>query len=59
MQAVVGSRLVAQQTPRAVTLSPPSLVTVPPLLADVLVIRLTAVVMTVGVEGVVNGSSLP
>jgi hypothetical protein len=42
----VGSLL--QQTPRSYTASDPSLVTVPPLMAEELVISVTAEVITVG-----------
>jgi hypothetical protein len=57
---VVGLGLVDQQTPLAVTAAPPSLVTFPPETAEVAVIELTAVVVTVGnMASVVNESSLP
>ena len=46
--AVVGFSLVLQQTPRAVTGEVPSFVTVPPLVAEVCVISVIAVVVTVG-----------
>ena len=48
--AVVGDELVLQQTPRAVTLAPPSLLTFPPAVALVLVIVDAAVVVSVGCE---------
>lgn len=41
---VVGFEVVFQQTPRAVTLAPPSKVTFPPLIAEVVAMALTAVV---------------
>ena len=44
----VGLWLVLQQTPRAVTVVLPSLVTLPPHIADVVVILLTTAVVTVG-----------
>ena len=47
-KAMVGLAVVAQQTPRAVTVEPPSLVTLPPLAAVVIVIAVAAVVITVG-----------
>ena len=48
---VVGFALVLQQTPLAVIAPPPSLVTLPPLVADVDVILVAAVVApTVGGE---------
>ena len=57
---VVGFDDVLQHTPRAVTVAPPSLVTLPPELAEVAAIRDTAVVVTVGaVRVVVNSTSLP
>ena len=46
--AVVGFALVDQQTPRTVTAEPPSAVTVPPLVAPVPVMLVTAVVDNVG-----------
>jgi len=59
LSAVVGEPVVFQHTPRAVTASPPSLVTFPPLSAVVPVMLEMAVVVTVGVVSVVNESSLP
>ena len=47
-KAMVGFAVVAQQTPRAVTVAPPLLVTLPPLVAVVIVIAVAAVVVTVG-----------
>ena len=49
----VGFCEVLQHTPRAVTAELPALVTLPPLVAVVLVILLAAVVVTVGVRAVV------
>ena len=49
----VGFCEVLQQTPRAVTESPPSLVTLPPLVAVVEVMPLAEVVVTVGATAVV------
>ena len=46
--AVVGEALVLQQTPRAVTVAPPSEVIFPPLLAVVATIALAFVVVSVG-----------
>jgi hypothetical protein len=59
--AIVGSAVVAQHTPLAVTDAPPSEVTFPPETAVVNVIEVIAVVVTVGaVTGlVVNETSLP
>ena len=52
--AVVGSGDVLQQTPRAVTAAPPSLVTFPPLVADDEVIdEASAVVSTGSIAAVV------
>ena len=48
-----------QQTPFAVTVAPPSSVTLPPLSADFSVIALIAVVVNEGIVRVVNVSSLP
>ena len=42
---------VPQQIPRAETPAPPSLVTTPPLVAEVIVMFVTAVVVTVGTTG--------
>ena len=51
-KAMVGFAVVLQQTPRAVTAAPPSALMVPPLVAVVFVIAVTAVVVIVGmVEG--------
>ena len=61
--AIVGPEDVFQQTPRAVMLAPPSEVTLPPLVAAVVVIALIAVVIlitgavAVGLVGV-DGSDL-
>ena len=49
-KAMVGFAAVLQQTPRAVTVAPPSTVTLPPLAAVVIVIAVAAVVVTVGNE---------
>ena len=51
--AVVGFGLVLQHTPLAVMAEPPSLLILPPLLAVVAVIALTAVVLKMGVPSVV------
>ncbi|MBA7549580.1 hypothetical protein ES705_42069 [subsurface metagenome] len=48
-----------QQTPRAVTVAPPSSVMLPPLCAEFSVIALIAVVVKEGVVIVVNVTSLP
>ena len=50
---MVGFWLMLQQTPRAVTDAPPSLVTLPPLLAEVEVTAVNAVVVNIGNEAVV------
>ena len=50
---MVGFWLVLQQTPRAVTAVPPSLVMLPPLLAVVDVTAVNAVVVRIGKEAVV------
>ena len=47
-KAMVGFAAVLQQTPRAVTVAPPLLVTLPPLVAVVIAIAVAAVVVTVG-----------
>ena len=47
-KAMVGFTAVLQQTPRAVTVAPPSAVTLPPLAAVAVVIAVIAVVVTVG-----------
>jgi hypothetical protein len=59
--AIVGLAVVAQQTPLAVTGEKPSAVTFPPVVADVVVIAVTAAVVTVAAIGavVVNVISLP
>ena len=49
--AVVGTGLVLQHTPLAVTVAPPSDITLPPLVAEFPVILLTDVVERNGVEG--------
>ena len=46
--AMVGFAVVAQQTPRAVMVAPPSLVILPPLAAVVMVMAVASVVVTVG-----------
>ena len=46
--AMVGLAVVAQQTPRAVTVAPPSLVTLPPLVAVVMVMAVVVAVVIVG-----------
>ena len=57
---IVGLDDVLQHTPLAVTVAPPSEVTVPPLVAVVWVIEEMAVVVTVGTAGeVVKLSWLP
>jgi hypothetical protein len=57
--AVVGFADVLQQTPRAVTESPPSSVTLPPPDAVVEVIEVIVAVVTVGVVKVVKDESPP
>jgi hypothetical protein len=59
--AVVGAVEVPQQTPRAVTLAPPSEVIFPPAVAVVVAIADGVVVLRVStaVSGVVNDTSLP
>ena len=47
-KATVGFAVVLQQTPRAVTVAPPSATTLPPLAAVVMVIDVGKVVVTVG-----------
>ena len=60
LPVAIGFVVVLQQTPRAVTVTPPSNVTLPPEFAAVDVIDETAVVVTTGtVAGVVQVSSLP
>ena len=57
---VVGLWFVLQQTPRAVTVAPPSWVTLPPQLAEVELIEETEDVVTVGIDAlVVKLTSLP
>ena len=57
---IVGFADVLQQTPRAVTGAPPSLVTFPPLVAVLLAIEDTAMVVSVGtVADVVKLTSFP
>ena len=61
-KAIVGLGVVLQQTPRAVTAAPPSVLIVPPLLAVVLVMDDMAVVTIVGmfeVAAVVKTESPP
>ena len=48
LPAVVGVEDMLQQTPRAVTADPPSLVMLPPLLAEVWATEVIAVVVSVG-----------
>ena len=57
--AIVGFGVVLQQTPLPVTGDPPSAVTLPPVVAVVWVIIVTADVDTVGVFSVVNVSPGP
>ena len=60
--AVVGVWLVLQQTPRAVTVAPPSEVIFPPLVAVVAAILVAAVVVRIGgvvAERVTKVSSVP
>ena len=54
----VGAALVLQQTPRAVTGDPPSVVTLPPEVAEVMVITVAALVATAAAQGI-NVRSLP
>ena len=61
-KAMVGFAVVLQQTPRAVTAAPPSVLMFPPLVAVVFVIAVTAVVVIVGivvVDAVVKTESPP
>jgi len=51
LNEIVGFADVLQHTPRAVTVAPPSLVILPPLVAVVLVIEDAAVVVRVGTTG--------
>ena len=46
---IVGVDEVLQHTPRAVTVNPPSLVILPPLVAEVAAMLLAAVVVSVGI----------
>jgi len=48
-KATVGFAVMLQQTPRAVTAAPPSVLMVPPLVAVVLVMAVIAVVAMVGI----------
>ena len=58
--ATVGSVLVLHTTPLTVTTPPPSEVTLPPEMAELAVIELIAVVVTVGkLAAVVNEISFP
>ena len=57
--AIVGFVVVLQQTPRAVTGTPPSLVILPPLVAVALVIEDAAVVVRTASDNVVKLTSLP
>ena len=60
LSAVVGFADVLQQTPLAVTATPPSSVTFPPLEAEVWVMAEGVVVVTVGsIAGVIKVRSLP
>ena len=60
LSAMVGFWLVLQQTPRAVTAAPPSLVILPPLVTVVSVTADIAVVVIVAkVAGMVAVTSLP
>lgn len=61
LSVIVGEALVLQQTPRAVTLKPPSEVMLPPLEAVVSPILVTAVVVNSGTGNgsVVNDITLP
>ena len=59
---IVGLVVLLQQTPRAVTIAPPSVLMVPPLAAVVLVMAVTTVVVRVGmveVDAVVKVESPP
>ena len=58
--SIVGFSFVSQHTPRAVTADPPSLVMLPPLVADVEVTEDTCVVVSEGTwAGVVNVTGFP
>ena len=60
LPAIVGFKVVAQQTPRAVTVAPPMPDTFPPDEAVVVVIEVGVVVLITGSEArVVNCRSLP
>jgi hypothetical protein len=59
LSAVVGLAAALQHTPRAVTGSPPSEVTLPPPVAVAPVILEIAVVVTAGVVSVLKLTSLP
>ena len=61
VNTTVGFAEVLQQTPLAVTVDPPSLVTFPPLLPDVIVTAVTSIVVRVGriAAAVVKEISLP
>jgi hypothetical protein len=59
LSATVGLAEVLQQTPRAVTVAPPSEVTLPPPDAVVEVIEVIVAVVTVGVVKVVKEESPP
>ena len=49
--ATVGFWEVLQQTPRAATVAPPSAVTLPPQVAEVVAMLVTLLVITVGAKG--------
>ena len=62
LPVITGEVAMLQQTPLAVTVAPPSDVTLPPLVAAVEVIFVTAAVVTVGgfpADGVVKDNSFP
>ena len=59
VSAAVGPGEVLQQTPRAVTAEPPSLLILPPLRADVFVIKLSAEVLIWATLSVVKLNSAP
>jgi hypothetical protein len=60
LSAIVGEGDVLQQTPLDVMFPPPSEVMFPPLVADVVVIEVASVVVTVGrFASAVNETSLP
>ena len=54
LPVITGFVVVLQHTPRAVTVAPPSEVTLPPLAAVVSVIEVIADVVTVGIEVKIN-----